>query len=77
MSGPTFVARFADGQSTRMSTHTLLVKLDVGRGMRLARHAYSSRTGKKPPAILEAHFESTDGEILAEYTQEQLVKATS
>ena len=74
MSGPTFVARFADGQTTRMSTHTTLDKLDVKRGVRLSRHAYSSRTKKEPPAILEAHFESADGEILAEYTQEQLAK---
>ena len=74
MSGPTFVARFADGQTTRMSTHTTLDKLDMKRGVRLSRHAYSSRVRKDPPVILEARFESADGEVLAEYTQEQLAK---
>jgi len=76
MSGPTFVARFADGQTTRMSTHTTLDKLDMKRGVRLSRHAYSSRVRKDPPVILEARFESADGEVLAEYTQEQLAKVT-
>jgi hypothetical protein len=76
MSGPTFVARFADGQTTRMSTHTALDKLDMKRGVRLSRHAYSSRVRKDPPAILKAHFESADGDVLAEYTQEQLAKLT-
>ena len=74
MSGPTFVARFADGQTTRMTTHTPLTKLDMGRGVRLSRHAHSSRVRKDPPVILEARFESADGEVLAEYTQEQLAK---
>ena len=74
MSGPTFVAHFADGQTTRMSTHTTLAKLDMRRGVRLSRHAYSSRVRKDPLVILEAHFESADGEVLAEYTQEQIAK---
>jgi len=77
MASPTFVAHFADGQITRMTTYTSLAKLDMGRGVRLSRHAYSSRTRKEPPAILAAHFESTDGEVLAEYTQEQLAKVTA
>jgi hypothetical protein len=75
MSGPVFVARFIDGQITRMTTYTALAKLDVKRGVRLSRHAYSSRTKKEPPAILEAHFESADGAVLAKYTQEQLTDA--
>jgi len=32
MPGPTFVAHFADGEITRMTTHTPPDKLDVGRG---------------------------------------------
>jgi len=76
MVSPTFVAHFADGQITRMTTYTSLAKLDMKRGVRLSRHAYSSRARKGPPAILAAHFESTDGEVLAEYTQEQLAKVT-
>jgi len=34
--GPTFVAEFADGAITRMSTFTSLEKLDWGRGERLS-----------------------------------------
>jgi len=41
--GPTFVATFADGEVTRMSTFTSLAKLDVDRGMRLSLYAYESR----------------------------------
>jgi len=77
MSGPTFVAHFVDGQTTRMSTHTSLDKLDVKRGVRLARHAYSSRMREEPPGIFAAHFESANGEVLAEYTEEQLAKVAS
>jgi len=42
---PVFVAHFADGETTRMTVCTTLDKLDVGCGVRLSRHAYSSRTG--------------------------------
>jgi hypothetical protein len=74
---PVFVARFADGEITRMSIFTPLTKLDVKRGVRLARHAYSSRTGKAPPAILAAYFEAAGGdEILTRYTQDELAKVT-
>jgi DNA-binding transcriptional regulator YdaS (Cro superfamily) len=41
--GPTFVAEFADGVVTRMSTFTSLEKLDWNRGERLAQAAYESR----------------------------------
>ena len=71
---PTFVATFADGEVTRMSVFTSREKLDMERGVRLSRHAYSSRVRKDPPVILEAHFESADGEVLAEYTQGQIAK---
>jgi hypothetical protein len=73
-SSPIFIARFADGEVTRMTTHTQLDKLDVGRGARLARHAYRSRTGREPPAISEAFFEDTDGTRLATYDAEALKK---
>jgi hypothetical protein len=68
---PTFVANFADGEVTRMTTYTSLDKLDVGRGVRLARHAYRSRTGKKPPPIVAAHFEH-DGETLSDHDAGEL-----
>jgi hypothetical protein len=47
-SGPTFEARFADGTVTRMTTHCPDGKLDLGRGVRLARIAYHSRKVKGP-----------------------------
>src|SRR5262249_1094217 len=37
--GPTFVAEFADGQVTRMTTFTSLEKLDWGRGVHLSQAA--------------------------------------
>ena len=37
---PTFVATFADGEVTQMTTYTALDELDVTRGVRLARAAY-------------------------------------
>lgn len=64
--GPTFVATFADGQVTRMSTYTDLAKLDVDRGMRLARAAYESRTKRPAAEIVAASFER-DGQMLASY----------
>jgi hypothetical protein len=41
--GPTFVAEFADGVITRMTTFTSLTDLDWARGERLSRAAYESR----------------------------------
>jgi hypothetical protein len=63
--GPTFVAEFADGTVTRMSTFTSLEKLDWGRGERLSIAAYQSRrqTCDTPPAIISARFEQ-DGVVL-------------
>ena len=60
-----------------MSTHTSRDKLDVKRGVRLAQHTYSSRMREKPPGIFAAHFESANGEVLVEYTEEQLAKVAS
>jgi hypothetical protein len=45
-SGPTFEACFADITITRMTTHCPDGKLDLGRGVRLARMAYCSRKSK-------------------------------
>jgi len=42
--------------------------------VRLAQHAYRSRTRREPPAISEAYFESTDGTRLATYDAEALKK---
>src|SRR5262249_46912780 len=60
--GPTFVAKFADGTVTRMSTFTSLTKLDWERGERLSIAAYQSRhrTREAPPAIISARFEQDD-----------------
>jgi hypothetical protein len=65
---PTFVCEFADGETTRMATFTSLKKLDVERGVRLAKHAYRSRKkGQEPPAIVKAYFEG-NGQILETYS---------
>jgi hypothetical protein len=73
---PTFVARFADSETTRMTTHTSLDRLDVERGVRLAQHAYRSRKKQEPPAIIEAWFES-NGTRLASYDADALKAAGS
>jgi hypothetical protein len=76
---PTFVAHFADGVITRMTTHTPPVRLDVGHGVALARHAYRARKKLKPgtptPAILEARFER-EGSTLATYDATTLAGVT-
>jgi hypothetical protein len=71
MAGPTFVARFADGQETKMSIYAPHNKLDVGRGVRLAQHAYRSRMKAEPPALLEAHFER-EGQVLRRCNPDEL-----
>jgi hypothetical protein len=65
------VARFADGEITRLSTFHSGDKLNLSRGVRLARAAYESRTRKAPPAIIEAYYER-DGEVLERYDAEVL-----
>jgi hypothetical protein len=64
---PTFVAEFTGGEETRMTVFTSLKKLDVVRGVRLARHAFRSRMRQEPPPILKAHFAS-GGRILETYS---------
>ena len=64
---PTFVAEFADGEETRMTVLTSPKKLDVERGVRLARHAYRSRKQQELPPIIKALFER-DGKVLETYS---------
>ena len=72
--GPTFVAEFADGESTRMSVFTSLKKLDWDRGERLSQAAWEARWRTRerrpywvvapvPPPIIAMHFEQ-DGVVL-------------
>jgi len=61
---PTCVVEFVDGEITRMTTWSATGKPDGRRGIRLARHAYRSRTGREPPAIKSMHFESEGGQLL-------------
>jgi len=68
---PTFVATFADHEVTRMSVFTSLKKLDMARGVRLARAAYESRMKQVAPSIVEARFERDD-EILRNYERKEL-----
>jgi len=67
---PIFVAIFADGEITRMTVFTHQ-KLDMARGVRLARAAYESRMKQAAPPIVEAHYERND-EVVEHYTREQL-----
>jgi hypothetical protein len=69
---PTFVAKFADGETTRMSVHCPS-KLDIDRGVRLARHAYRSRKGREPPPMVAGHFER-DGHTLESYGTKRLAR---
>jgi len=71
--GPTFVATFADGAVTRMSVYAEdATAPDLERAKTLARYAYRSRTGKRPPAFIKAHFEQVDGTVLASYSAIEL-----
>jgi hypothetical protein len=69
--GPSFVATFADGNVTRMSVCTSIDKLDFWRGVRLARIAIESRTKRKAPKLVAAHFEQ-HGRTLATFNERQL-----
>jgi hypothetical protein len=79
MSSPTFVATFADGEVTRMTTYCEDGKLDLGRGGRLSRSAYLSRKGKAAPAMTAGHFETPprDGAaavVLKTFTADELAE---
>jgi hypothetical protein len=62
---PTCVVCFADGEITRMSTWSATGKPDVSRGIKLAQHAYRSRTKREPPAIAKLYFEAAGVALLA------------
>jgi hypothetical protein len=69
---PVFVATFDDNVTTRMTTFCESDnKLDMTRGVLLARHAYRQRIGQKPPALVQAHFER-NGQVLENYNAVQL-----
>jgi hypothetical protein len=63
---PTCVVEFVDGEITRMTTWGANGMPDARRGIKLARHAYRSRTGREPPAIRSVHFLSDGAEGLRE-----------
>jgi len=69
---PVFVATFADGVVIRMTTFCSSdKKLDMTRGVLLARHAYRQRTGREPVALTKAHFER-DGTTLQAFSAIEL-----
>jgi hypothetical protein len=73
---PTFVAVFADGEVVRMTTFQQSgKKLDLARGVRLARAAYETRMKTASPALLEAHYERNGGDVLERYDAKQLTEA--
>jgi hypothetical protein len=70
-----FVARFSDGEVTRMTVWCNKGELDWERGRNRARHAWQTRDRRRridtmednaPPEITECHFEMADGEIIRE-----------
>jgi hypothetical protein len=77
---PAFVAEWSDGTTTRMSTYTILRRLNLKRGVALIRAAYASR--KKIPmamieaTIVEARFEK-EGVVVRAYAAEDLTKAVT
>jgi hypothetical protein len=77
MTSPVFVATFADGHTTRMSTYCERGKLDLKRGIALAHAAYRSRTRKSPPGIVAARFVTpgTTDIVLQEYDTRALAGA--
>jgi ribosomal protein L32 len=76
-SSPSCVTTFADGEVIRMTAWSATGKLDLGRGIRLARVAYQNRVAARlhkrgqldpddpvqcePPTITALHFEAVDG----------------
>ena len=73
---PTFVAVFADGTVTRMTTYCA-DELDLGRGARLSQAAYQSRRKRQPPAMAAGHFEMPPANgraavVLQTYTPDEL-----
>ena len=80
MGSPTFVATFNNGQVTRMTVHQSRDDgLDIGRGVRLAQHAYcSSMRVEKAAPIARAQYEDHEtGAVLKTYTAKELDGAGS
>ena len=76
----TFVARFDDGVVTRMTTFCANGKLNLKRGIAVARAAYESKTGNnKLVAITAAKFTEPgyDDTVVKEYDAEDLVETAS
>jgi len=74
---PVCIVTFVNGEVTRMTTWSANGKPDLRRGIKLAYAAYESRTMSKPPAITALHFETADGENVAQFTAEQIMEATN
>jgi hypothetical protein len=73
MTSPTFVARFSDGITTRMTCHCAPDQFDLQRGIKLSRAAYASRTKKEPPPIVEGRFvEPFTDKVIKTYTVAEL-----
>jgi hypothetical protein len=72
----TFVAKFADGIVTRMTTHCADDgELDLKRGVAVARAAYESKTGNAtPPVIIACKFiePGYDDTVLKQYDAKEL-----
>lgn len=73
MTSPTFVAKFSDNISTRMTCHCTPDHLDLARGIKLSKAAYASRTKKEPPPIIEGRFvEPFTDKVIKKYTAAEL-----
>jgi hypothetical protein len=76
---PILVAKFDDGVQVRLSIYCDIDRLDLPRGIAVARAAHSSRVKTPMPldatCMTEARFETADGATLATYTAEDLTKA--
>lgn len=78
---PVFVAKFEDCAQVRLSIYCDVDRLDLPRGIAVARAAHSSRVrvpmSLDAAVITEARFEAPGGETLAAYTANELAKAVS
>jgi hypothetical protein len=69
---PVFVAKFSDGEQTRMSVFCQS-KPNLARAVRLSRHAYRSRKGREPPPMVAGYFE-LDGKVLERHDAKRLAE---
>jgi hypothetical protein len=62
VTGPTFVAQFADGEVTRMTCHCTPQRLDPAQGMRMSRGAYQTRArNRRRTSLRKTHDPLIDG----------------